>query len=88
MLVSRRVAFRSTLPACRSTDVLVNSAGVLAQGELSAMPYVVAEGFTARMRGDVFVVPGLVNRAATAVGRLLPTWLLRRVSGLVSRHLK
>ena len=54
-------------------------------GEVNA---VAAEGHAACLRGDVIVVPGWVNRAATAGGRVLPSWLLRRISGVVLRRLR
>ena len=54
-------------------------------GEVNA---VAAEGHAACLRGDVIVVPGWVNRAATAGGRVLPSWLLRRISGVVPRRLR
>ena len=49
---------------------------------------VAAEGHAACLRGDVIVVPGWVNRAATVGGRVLPKWLLRRISGMVTRRVK
>ena len=49
---------------------------------------VAAEGHAACLRGNLIVVPGWVNRAATVGGRVLPKWLLRRISGIVSRRLK
>jgi hypothetical protein len=39
------------------------------------------------MAGEVIRVPGLLNRAAVATSRALPKWLLRRLSGAVSRRL-
>jgi short-subunit dehydrogenase len=45
------------------------------------------EGFDACLAGEVIRVPGLLNRATVAAGRALPKWLLRRVSGAVSRRL-
>ena len=49
---------------------------------------VAAEAHAACLCGDVIAVPGWVNRAATAGVRVLPKWLLRRISGIVSRRLK
>lgn len=88
------VSVTALCPGITATPMLHQAAD--ANSALAALPAllvgdvadVAAQGFAACMRGDVIVVPGLVNRAATAGGRLLPKWLLRRVSGLVSRRLK
>ena len=88
------VTITALCPGITATPMLRQAAD--ANAALAALPAVLvgdvadvaAQGFAACMRGDVIVVPGLVNRAATAGGRLLPKWLLRRVSGLVSRRLK
>ena len=49
---------------------------------------VVAEaGYRACLAGDVIVVPGVVNRAATLASRSTPRWLVRRVAGLLGRTL-
>ncbi len=88
------VTITALCPGITATPMLRQAAE--ANTALAALPAVLvgdvaavaAEGFAACMRGDVIAVPGLVNRAATAGGRLLPRWLLRRVSGLVSRRLK
>jgi short-subunit dehydrogenase len=39
-------------------------------------------------KGEVIVVPGALNRAATLAGRATPKWLLRRISGAVVRGMK
>lgn len=46
---------------------------------------VAAEGVRACLRGDVIVVPGAVNLAAVLTARATPKWLLRAVSGFVTR---
>jgi len=46
------------------------------------------QGFAACMRGDVICVPGIVNQAAVIAGRATPKWLLRRVSGAMTRTLE
>ena len=38
------------------------------------------------LRGDVIVVPGAVNLAATLAARATPKWLLRKVSGAIVRR--
>jgi short-subunit dehydrogenase len=88
------VTVTALCPGITATPMLAHAAD--ANTALSALPAllvgdvadVAAQGFAACLRGDVIVVPGLVNRAATAGGRLLPKWLLRRISGLVSRRLQ
>ena len=52
------------------------------------MTEIAAEGHAACLRGGVIVVPGWVNRAASTGGRVLPKWLLRRITGMVTRRLK
>jgi short-subunit dehydrogenase len=47
---------------------------------------VAVEGYRACMKGEVFVVPGLLNLAATLAGRAAPKWLLRRFAGAVVRR--
>ncbi|MEJ5999295.1 SDR family NAD(P)-dependent oxidoreductase [Paucibacter soli] len=45
-------------------------------------------GFEACMQGEVICVPGVLNLATMLAGRATPKWLLRRVSGALSRSLK
>jgi len=47
---------------------------------------VAAQGYRACLKGDVICVPGAVNIAATAAGRAMPKWLLRRVWGVMGRY--
>jgi hypothetical protein len=49
---------------------------------------VAREGYEACLSGQVVCVPGAMNLAATVAGRATPRWLLRRVSGALSRRLK
>ena len=46
------------------------------------------EAYAACHRGDVICVPGAINLATTLAARATPKWLLRRVSGAVTRRLK
>jgi len=46
------------------------------------------EGFEACMQGEVIRVPGVLNLATVLAGRATPKWLLRRVSGALTRQLK
>ncbi len=46
---------------------------------------VAEEGFKSCMKGEVIKVPGIVNRAGIWAGRATPKWLLRRVTGKVTR---
>jgi uncharacterized protein len=48
---------------------------------------VAAAGYRACLAGDVVVVPGAINRAATAAAAATPQWLLRRIAGLTGRGL-
>ena len=47
---------------------------------------VAAQGYRACVKGDVICVPGAVNIATTLAGRSAPKWLVRRVSGILSRY--
>lgn len=88
------VTVTALCPGITATPMLAHAAD--ANSALSALPAVLvgdvadvaAQGFAACLRGEVIVVPGLINRAATTGGRLLPKWALRRLTGLVSRRLK
>jgi hypothetical protein len=46
------------------------------------------EGFTACERGEVIRVPGALNLATILAARATPKWLLRKVSGAVSRRMR
>jgi len=48
---------------------------------------VAAQGFRACMKGEVIVVPGMVNLAATISGRAMPKWMMRRISGAMGRFM-
>ena len=80
-------------PGITATAMLSSAAA--SNAELSKLPgflvgdadAVAAEGYRACMAGDVIVVPGAINRAATIAGRATPKWLLRRMSGVLSRGL-
>lgn len=47
---------------------------------------VAADGYRACIKGETICVPGVVNLAATVLGRATPKWLLRRISGVVGRY--
>ena len=88
------VTVTALCPGITATPMLAQAAD--ANSALSALPAllvgdvadVAAQGFAACLRGEVIAVPGLINRAATAGGRLLPKWALRRLAGVLSRRLK
>jgi len=46
---------------------------------------VAEQGYRACLAGDVIVVPGALNRAATLAAGATPKWLLRRVVGALGR---
>lgn len=46
------------------------------------------DAFVALHRGGVICVPGAINLATTLAARATPKWLLRRVSGAMTRRLK
>jgi short-subunit dehydrogenase len=85
------VTVTALCPGITATDMVTNAArehAGLAQlpgflvGEVNA---VAAEGYRACMKGEVIVVPGVVNRAAAAAARAAPRWLVRRVGGALGR---
>lgn len=88
------VTLTALCPGITATPMLAQAAD--ANSALAALPAllvgdvadVAAQGFAACLRGEVIAVPGLINRAATAGGRLLPKWALRRLAGAVLRRLK
>ena len=47
---------------------------------------VAVQGYRACTNGDVICVPGILNLATTVTGRVMPKWLLRRISGIVGRY--
>jgi uncharacterized protein len=47
---------------------------------------VAAQGWQACLAGDVIVVPGALNRAATLAAGATPKWLLRRIAGALGRQ--
>ena len=47
---------------------------------------VAADGYNACMKGEVIVVPGVMNMAAILAGRAIPKWLLRRITGFAGRY--
>ncbi len=68
----------------QSNPVLARLPGFVV-GDVDA---VADEGFAACMGGEVIRVPGTINQAAMLAGRSTPKWLLRRVSGALTRRLK
>ena len=63
--------------------------------KLAAMPsfligdvdQVAAEAVRACLAGEVIVVPGLINKAATMAAGATPKWLVRRISGMLGRKM-
>jgi hypothetical protein len=88
------VTITALCPGITATAMLDRAAR--ASSELGHLPgFVVGtaesvanEGFEACLAGEVIRVPGLVNRAATVAGRSTPRWLLRRVTGALTRRMK
>jgi short-subunit dehydrogenase len=52
---------------------------------ISSADAVAHEGYEACMSADVIRVPGAINLATAVAGRAMPKWLLRRMSGAVTR---
>jgi short-subunit dehydrogenase len=69
--------------AAAANDRLAHLPGFVV-GDVQA---VAEAGYRACLAGEVFVVPGLVNQAATLAARATPRALLRRVAGVLGRRL-
>lgn len=52
---------------------------------VGAVDEVAEQGYRACLAGEVIVVPGALNRAATLAAGATPKWLLRRVAGALGR---
>ena len=78
------------------TDTPMLSAAQRASRELQQLPGVLVgsaepvarEGVDACLAGEVIRVPGALNQLTTVAGRALPRWLVRRLSGALTRNLK
>ena len=85
------VSITALCPGITATPMLQAATQVNAQ--LSQLPDfligdvadVARQGFEACMQGEAICVPGVINQAAMLASRSTPRWLLRRVSGLLSR---
>jgi short-subunit dehydrogenase len=87
------VSVTALCPGITATAMLDNAAS--ANSKVAALPPMligevdaVAEaGYRACLAGEVIVVPGALNRAATMASGATPKWLLRRVTGMIGRRL-
>ena len=87
------VTVTALCPGITATGML--SSATAHNAKLSALPgfligdvdEVAAEGYRACLAGEVVVVPGAVNLAATLASRATPNWLLRRIAGTLGRKL-
>jgi len=68
--------------ASQVSDALSRLPGILV-GDAAE---VAAEGYSACMRGDVIRVPGVLNLVGTLAARAAPKWLLRNLSGRLTRQ--
>jgi short-subunit dehydrogenase len=86
------VSITALCPGITATGMLAGAAS--ANPRLARLPRFVVgdvdrvarEGWRACQRGQVIVVPGVANLAATLGARATPKWLLRKVSGAVTRR--
>jgi short-subunit dehydrogenase len=86
------VTVTALCPGITATQMLTRASQ--ASDALSRLPaflvgdatQVAAEGYRACMRGDVIHVPGVFNRVGTLAARATPKWLLRNLSGKVTRR--
>lgn len=85
------VTVTALCPGITATGMLSHAAEANAQ--LTKLPgflvgdadEVAAAGYAACMAGEVIKVPGVLNLAGTLAARATPKWLLRRVSGALTR---
>ncbi len=86
------VTITALCPGITATAML--SGAAQANPTLARLPKIVVgdadvvadQGVRGCLRGDVIVVPGAVNLAATLAARATPKWLLRKVSGAIVRR--
>jgi short-subunit dehydrogenase len=86
------VSVSALCPGITATPMVAKAAE--ANDKLSSIPgflvgdvaEVAAEGYRACVRGEVIKVPGIVNLATTLASRATPKWLLRSLSGMVTRR--
>ena len=86
------VSITALCPGITATGMLSGAAA--ANPRLAGLPRFVVgevervarEGWRACQRGQVIVVPGVANLAATLGARATPKWLLRKVSGALTRR--
>jgi short-subunit dehydrogenase len=86
------VSITALCPGITATGMLTGASA--ANPQLARLPRFVVgdvervarEGWRACQRGQVIVVPGVANLAATLGARATPKWLLRKVSGAVTRR--
>jgi uncharacterized protein len=86
------VTVTALCPGITATQMLTRASE--ASDTLSRLPafligdaaQVAAEGYRACMRGHVIHVPGVFNRVGTLAARATPKWLLRNLSGRVTRR--
>lgn len=87
-LQGKGVTATTLCPGFTDTDMLRDSEGNTSIPDmLVATPQEVARaGYAACMAGDPIEVPGMVNTLFTTGTRLLPRWLVRRASAMVTRR--
>jgi short-subunit dehydrogenase len=91
-LAGTGVTITALCPGITATGMLTDAAA--ANPRLARLPRfvvgdvdsVACEGWRACQRGQVIVVPGVANLAATLGARATPKWLLRKVSGALTRR--
>ena len=87
------VSITALCPGITATGMLSGAAA--ANPQLARLPRFVVgdvdrvarEGWRACQRGQAIVVPGVANLAATLGARATPKWLLRKVSGAITRRM-
>ena len=85
------VTITALCPGVTATQMVSRAAE--ANGSLGKLPAfmigdaadVAAEGYRACLNGEVIRVPGVLNLAGTLAARATPKWLLRSLSGAVTR---
>jgi uncharacterized protein len=90
-LAGTGVSITALCPGITATGML--SGATAANPRLARLPRFVVgdvdrvarDGWRACQRGQVIVVPGVANLAATLGARAAPKWLLRKVSGALTR---
>jgi short-subunit dehydrogenase len=93
-LAGSGVTVTALCPGITATDMLDNA--TRGSRELTKLPRLIVgdadsvaeDGYQACLRGELICVSGVLNQAVTLTSRATPRWLVRRLTGAMSRRLR